>query len=127
MLVTKSRHYSEESRSQSRQCGLPTLSVRLGSAARDRELKIKGAYSISCKSQWVSTPELAWHPRVGMTLPNVRDSGAFSLVLLRKTSIPKIASWVQRGCWTKCAGRRMAKQNATYLIKFKFQVDSEFF
>lgn len=63
-----------------------------------------------------------------MTLQNIRDPGAFSLVaLLRKTPIPRGASWVQHGYRTKGAGRKMVRQNATCLVKFRVQVDNEHF
>lgn len=63
-----------------------------------------------------------------MTLQNIRDPGAFSLVaLLRKTPTPGSASWVQHGYWTKGTGRKMVRQNAMCLVKFKVQVDSEYF
>lgn len=63
-----------------------------------------------------------------MTLQNIRDPGAFSVVaLLRKTPIPRSASWVQHGYWTKGIGRKMVRQNAMCLVKFKVQVDSEYF
>lgn len=96
----------------------------LDSAATDRELKRKGAYFLSHVKVAFRT---GMAPQGGMTLHEHQGPRCLlSCCSAEKTPTPGSASWVQHGYWTK-TGRKMVRQNAMCLVKFKVQVDSEYF